>query len=107
MNLVCRRIKPDEIHIGDEITFAYAFPKQHRPERVGVVVDFIGQCVRLWDFSLHDGPDYRSYRLDGLRNLAILEEVTTPPFPQPDLLERYRRILKKITGGFFGATPAD
>jgi hypothetical protein len=77
MKLVCTRIKPKEIRSGDEIAFDYARPNEHQPSRVGQVVSVLKTYVLLWDYSLYDGPGFRSYFYGDLLNLSRIEEGTT------------------------------
>lgn len=96
----CVRITPEEIKPGDVIAFDYSRPNEHVPSRVGEVYTLLNgnRTVRIWDFSLHTGPDWRSYRLEGMRNLSRVENMTTRPSQSSlssyqDALVNFGRIL--------------
>jgi hypothetical protein len=86
---------------GMEVCFDYTNPHENRPGRVGMVEGWCGSietenlCLRLWDYSLIDGPGYRSYRIEYIINLAII--VTVPDNAQPrDSLGRFRENIEKF-----------
>lgn len=104
--LACKRITPHEIEPGTIITFNYAYPKTNPPMRVGIVDKFVGKagnsCVLVWDFSIRGGPNYRSYRLSGLHDLACVIKISPEEKENIDLLSSYQQAIIKFRRNILG-----
>lgn len=87
--LVCEGTFPDQLIAGDLVCFDYGNPGENQISRCGVVINFVGaektRCLHMFDYSLaHGGADYRNYRLNLIRGLAIIKRVNdnVPPLQQ-------------------------
>lgn len=70
---------PNKFGEGDLVCFDYANGGQNTPRRVGVVIEFRGPNLLLWDYSVVDGPQYRSYRLTFVRGAGKILSVQPRP----------------------------
>ena len=88
-----------QLKVGDEVSFVYMNPNRHEHSRVGIVDGFVGsvanpfQTVRLWDYSLADRPNFRSYRTSHIFNLAKLVEIKTTA----EKMDTFSRLRQGIT----------
>jgi hypothetical protein len=96
--------RPEDLGVGDLVSFDYTNPGHNQITRCGHIEDFRGngetRCILVYDYSLeHGGPGYRSYRLNRIRGLGVIVNVNVaiPPLQQfkSNLSSYAERLLKK------------
>jgi hypothetical protein len=88
--------RPEDLEIGDLVSFDYANPNHNQISRCGTVENFTGKgdtrCILVFDYSLeHGGPGYRSYRLSRIRGLGVIVRTRADVAKQP--LQQFKRNL--------------
>jgi hypothetical protein len=91
---------PEKLAEGDLVSFDYSNPNQNQISRCGTVEGFKGagdnRCVLVYDYSLEHGPGYRSYRLDRIRGLGVIGQVTSNVAP----LQQFKTNFAQFTNKF-------
>jgi hypothetical protein len=72
--------RPEDLSVGDLVSFDYANPGHNQISRCGTIENFTGngesRCILVFDYSLeHGGSGYRNYRLSRIRGLGTIHNV--------------------------------